>query len=121
MPVRVLIAVLMLTGATLARVCPCACAHAHHPEPTPAADADRPDDGNHPMSPGHDPHCPCVTGLAVDPAVMPHVEPLSDAPPALPDVPEQLGGYTNHPRPRPDIRPPVGSLPLYLTLLTLRN
>ncbi len=116
MPVRAILALLVLAGSTVTRVCPCACAHSHPTESTPAAD-----NGDHPLSPDHDPHCPCVTGLAVDPAVVPQVEPLSDAPPALPALPERIGGHTNHPRPRPDIRPPVSSLPLYLKLLTLRN
>ncbi|MEO2089781.1 MAG: hypothetical protein ABGY75_09825 [Gemmataceae bacterium] len=116
MPVRVLIAVLMLAGATVARVCPCACGHAHPVEPAPAEDG-----GAQPGAPDHDPHCPCATGLAVDPAVVPQVEPLSDAPPALPDSPESPGLHTNPPRQQPDVRPPVGALPLYLTLLTLRN
>jgi hypothetical protein len=120
MPVRVLIAVLMLAGSTVARVCPCACAHPAEPAAA-AADPERPDDGPRPTVPDHDPYCPCITGLAVDPVVLPQVEPLSDAPPTLPALPEPIRGHTDHPRQQPESRPPVRPLPLYLTLLTLRN
>lgn len=120
MPIRVLIAALMLAGSTVARVCPCGCAHAHPAKPTPAADADLPD-GSQPMAPAHDPQCPCVTGLAVDPAVVPQVETPSDTPPIVFSRPPPAGGEELRSRPQPDIRPPVGSRPLYLTLLTLRN
>lgn len=116
MPVRVLIAVLMLAGATVARVCPCACGHAHPAEPTSGAD-----DGSPPMSPGHDPHCPCVTGLAVDPAVVPQVEIPTDNTPVVFALPPPADGEELRPRQQPDVRPPVGTLPRYLTLLTLRN
>lgn len=132
MPVRAVMAVLVLAGSTLARVCPCA--HAHHPEPA-AALTPQPTDGGcpcrkaaeshhdpaRPQPPCHDPHCPCVTGLTIDPAVVPQAEPVPDAPSVLAELPEQVGGHTDQPRPQPDSRPPVGSLPLYLTLLTLRN
>jgi hypothetical protein len=115
MPVRVLIAVLMLAGFTVARVCPCACGHAHPVEPTPA------DDGSQPVAPDHDPHCPCATGLAVEPAVVPQIETPTDNTPVVFALPPPAGGEEVRPRQPPDVRPPVGPLPLYLTLLTLRN